>query len=317
MVDLEQHAARPASRQPSFGAGSAAAAPQQEGNTHAAAPLALPAGADRGLVDAALVCLSTGSSGERQHTFAQQLIRQLAALGDALLPQRAQQHDGAADQGVWGPPVGRSHAAAAAAAVAAASPAAVQVSVWLRLALLLPLLPLVYKHRTADASNSLRAQLLRALLRLLAVPAVRADAAVQAAAEAAAAPSCGASWAATAAAAAAEAAGEPLPQRLLHLLQALLVGGWASWMRLQGEGAAACARLPWPAPDCVLLWRCSHSSTPPTAALPPCCPVPLRSPQAASCGMCRHSSTVGSWLPMQQRWRCLLACRRPCRLRCP
>ena len=38
-----------------------------------------------------------------------------------------------------------------------------------------------------------------------------------------------------AAAAAAEAAGEPLPQRLLHLLRALLVGGWASWMRLEGE----------------------------------------------------------------------------------
>ena len=199
-------------------------------------PPLLPFDAEQGLVDAALVCLSTGSSGERQHTFAQQLIRQLAVLGDALLPQQAQQAQQAhsvADS-VWGPPAGHAHTAAGAAAALAASPAAVQVSVWLRLALLLPLLPLVYKHRTADASNSLRGQLLRALLRLLAVPAVRADAA-QAAAEEVAVAGCAASGPAAAAAAAAEAAGEPLPQRLLHLLRALLVGGWASWMRLEGE----------------------------------------------------------------------------------
>jgi hypothetical protein len=109
----------------------------------------------------------------------------------------------------------------------------VQVSVWLRLVLLLPLLPLVYKHRTADASGSLRGQLLRALLRLLAVPAVRANAA-QAAAEEAASAGPAVCRPAAAAAAAAEAAGEPLLQRLLHLLRALLVGGWASWMRLEG-----------------------------------------------------------------------------------
>lgn len=201
----------------------------------------MPFGAEQGLVDAALVCLSTGSSGERQHTFAQQLIRQLSALGDALLPQQAQQVHSAADN-VWGPPAGQAHTAAAAAAAAAASPAAVQVSVWLRLSLLLPLLPLVYKHRTtADASASLRGQLLRALLRLLAVPAVRADAAQAAAEEAGSAgPTVGGP--AAAAAAAAEAAGEPLPQRLLHLLRALLVGGWASWMRLEGEDWMVAAR---------------------------------------------------------------------------
>lgn len=110
---------------------------------------------------------------------------------------------------------------------------------WARLALLLPLLPLIYKHRAADASASLRGQLLRALLRLLAAPAVRADAA-HATAIAAGTPD---EAAAEAAAAAAEAAGEPLPQRLLHLLRALLVGGWASWMRLEGELLRSCAPL--------------------------------------------------------------------------
>ena len=240
MVDLAQ-AGQPASRQPAFGAASVAATPPPDACGPATAPPPLPFGAEQGLVDAALVCLSTGSSGERQHTFAQQLIRQLSALGDALLPQQAQQVHSAADN-VWGPPAGQAHTAAAAAAAAAASPAAVQVSVWLRLSLLLPLLPLVYKHRTtADASASLRGQLLRALLRLLAVPAVRADAAQAAAEEAGSAgPTVGGP--AAAAAAAAEAAGEPLPQRLLHLLRALLVGGWASWMRLEGEDWMVAAR---------------------------------------------------------------------------
>ncbi|PRW59457.1 mediator of RNA polymerase II transcription subunit 12 isoform X1 [Chlorella sorokiniana] len=231
VVDLAQQTVQPTSRQPSFGAASVSAAPLLDACGQGNAP-PLPFGAEQGLVHAALVCLSTGSSGERQHTFAQQLIRQLSALGDALLPQQAQQAPSAADN-VWGPPAGQGHTVAAAAAAAAASPAAVQVSVWLRLVLLLPLLPLVYKHRTADASGSLRGQLLRALLRLLAVPAVRANAA-QAAAEEAASAGPAVCRPAAAAAAAAEAAGEPLLQRLLHLLRALLVGGWASWMRLEG-----------------------------------------------------------------------------------
>ncbi|KAL4423112.1 hypothetical protein ABPG77_004795 [Micractinium sp. CCAP 211/92] len=202
-----------------------AAAPPPGARPHGAAAPALPAprpnpfAGEQGLVEATLVCLSTGSSGERQHAFAQQLIKQLAALADVALgePGSAAAHaaGGYAGGGYSG---------------AGASPAAVQVSAWLRLALLLPLLPLVYKHRSADAGAGLRGQLLRALLRLLASPAVRADAA----AALAGSDGTDSSRAAATAAAAAAAAGEPLPQRLLHLLRALLVGGWASWMRLEG-----------------------------------------------------------------------------------
>lgn len=229
MVDLTQQAAQGAARPPLYHTTSGMPAPPPavaEVPAVAAHSLA-PFAAEQGLVDAALVCLSTGSSGDRQHAFAQQLIKQLGALGDALL-QHQQPHS---SQPGLGGSLGFGHGlpATATAAAAAASPAAVQVSVWVRLALLLPLLPLVYKHRAADASNSLRGQLLRALLRLLAAPAVRADAARARAAAAA-----GVGHVEAAAAAAAEMAGEPLPQRLLHLLRALLVGGWASWMRLEG-----------------------------------------------------------------------------------
>ena len=264
VVDLSHQALQAAVRQVLLHAGSGLgpAAPPSAAEAASPAAPAVPFAAERGLVDAALVCLSTGSSGERQHAFAQQLIRQLAALGDALQQQQQQQQQQRSHAG--GPAA--THACAPtlqAAAAAAASPAAVQASVWTRLALLLPLLPLVYKHRAADAASSLRGQLLRALLRLLAAPAVRADA-VHARAAAAGAPDAAA---AEAAAAAAEAAGEPLPQRLLHLLRALLVGGWASWMRLEGALAAAeCAVV------CCSPGFCGHACS--RRCRWPSCPIP-------------------------------------------
>mgnify|MGYP001810561043 CR=1 FL=1 len=210
-------------------AAAAAAAPAgpRGSATALAASAALPSlppapfASEQGLVDAVLVCLSTGSSGERQHAFAQQLIKQLAGLADVALAEAGQQAQ--AQQAAGGQTVR-----------CTASPPAVQVSAWLRLALLLPLLPLVYKHRAADASGGLRGQLVRALLRLLATPAAQADAAAASGAD---------GQAAATAAAAAAAAGEPLPQRLLQLLRALLVGGWASWMRLEGAWAGGLAQV--------------------------------------------------------------------------
>ena len=86
-------------------------------------------------------------------------------------------------------------------------------AVEVRLGLLLPLLPRVYVDRAPDTSKSLRGQLLAALVALLGCPALLA----------ACANGDG------------PAAGEPLPQRLLHLLHALNKGGWASWMRPEGE----------------------------------------------------------------------------------
>lgn len=213
-----------------------AAAPPASVKPHGAAAPALPTpppapfAGEHGLVEATLVCLSTGSSGERQHAFAQQLIKQLAALADVALAE-----PGSAAAHVAGGYAGGGYSGAG------ASPAAVQVSAWLRLALLLPLLPLVYKHRSADAGAGLRGQLLRALLRLLASPAVRTDAA----AALAGSDGTDSGRAAATAAAAAAAAGEALPQRLLHLLRALLVGGWASWMRLEGESSKATRERQW------------------------------------------------------------------------
>jgi hypothetical protein len=203
-----------------------------------------PFDAEQGVADAALVCLSSGSSGERQHAFAQQLIRQLAALADLL---HQQQHHSTQEQPqpqvVPAPPLDGSPA----------SPAAAQVSVWMRLSLLLPLLPLIYKHRAADSGGGLRGQLLLALLRLLAAPAINADASLAVADAPANQPAA----AVAAAAAAAAAAGEPLSQRLLHLLRALLVGGWASWMRLQGEAAEYCCPAALPCPACLHPERCA------------------------------------------------------------
>ncbi|KAL4854931.1 hypothetical protein ACK3TF_004402 [Chlorella vulgaris] len=219
VVELARQAAAPGSSWHRLHpATTPALAPAASADVPVAAP---PFDAEQGVADAALVCLSSGSSGERQHAFAQQLIRQLAALADLLHQQQHQStQEQPQPQAVPAPPLDGSPA----------SPAAAQVSVWMRLSLLLPLLPLIYKHRAADSGGGLRGQLLLALLRLLAAPAINADASLAVADAPANQPAA----AVAAAAAAAAAAGEPLSQRLLHLLRALLVGGWASWMRLQG-----------------------------------------------------------------------------------
>ncbi len=118
-------------------------------------------------------------------------------------------------------------------ALARAGPAAgVQVAVWLRLAVLLPLLPVVYADREPDGARNLRARLAAALLRILASPLVHAPPA---------GPPGGAGQEgdgqAAAAAAAAAAAGESLFERLLSVLHALLGGAWAAWLR--GDQARA------------------------------------------------------------------------------
>lgn len=54
----------------------------------------------------------------------------------------------------------------------AGSPEGVQVAIWLRLAVLPPLLPLIYPERPSEPSKSLKAQLAGALLHLLTSPSV-------------------------------------------------------------------------------------------------------------------------------------------------
>lgn len=112
---------------------------------------------------------------------------------------------------------------------------------WLRLAVLLPLLPVVYADREPDAARNLRARLATALLRILIAPAVRGtpggapdetlDPTLGLGLPGAAAAAGAAADAATAAAAAARAAGESLFERLAAVQHALLGGTWASWLR--------------------------------------------------------------------------------------
>ncbi|KAK9835009.1 hypothetical protein WJX81_003856 [Elliptochloris bilobata] len=86
-------------------------------------------------------------------------------------------------------------------------PAGVQAAVWLRLAVLLPLLPVVYADREPDAGRNLRARLATALLRILVSPAAEAAAAAE------------------------ERAGESLFERVAAVQHALLGGTWAAWLR--------------------------------------------------------------------------------------
>lgn len=94
----------------------------------------------------------------------------------------------------------------------------VQAALWLRLQLLLPLLPVVYADKEADAALNLRSRLAHICAHLCLDPVVWAD------------PDDGSAAAGTARAAAAQA-GEPLFSRLVHVLAAMLADDWASWVR--------------------------------------------------------------------------------------
>lgn len=63
------------------------------------------------------------------------------------------------------------------------------MAVWLRLGVLMPLLPLVYADSEADPAKNLRPLLAQALLRLIASPAIRAGLPPQGTKEASSAPS--------------------------------------------------------------------------------------------------------------------------------
>jgi hypothetical protein len=106
----------------------------------------------------------------------------------------------------------------------------VQVSVWLRLRLLLPLLPTVRADREPDSKKNLRVCLAQTLPHLLVSPYVRGEAAAATASGDAAA-AVGADDLPLAAAAAAAEAGHSLFDRLLLMLSALLSGEWAGWLR--------------------------------------------------------------------------------------
>jgi len=125
-----------------------------------------------------------------------------------------------------GPPAYAAHDATSDAALGVGSAALLQVSVWQRLVVLLPLLPTV----RADRGGELRSTLAGALAALLASPHLRPGA-LQLEREGTATPADTAAAAAAAAHAAAHRAGRPLLAQLQHVLSAVLSGSWAGWLR--------------------------------------------------------------------------------------
>lgn len=101
--------------------------------------------------------------------------------------------------------------------------------VWLRLLMLMPLLPVIYLHREADPAKNLRYGLAHCLIRLAAHPLISAPSASGLVPD---------SDAVAAAAAAAAEAGEPLFARLLSVLLGVVGNSWASWLR--GDKVRTC-----------------------------------------------------------------------------
>jgi hypothetical protein len=160
-------------------------------------PHADPCALDRGLAQLLQACLAhADTSADARHTFAAALAQQLKAQQPAF-------------------------------SRAAVDAAAAHSAVWLRLRLLLPLLPLVLAEVGQKAGRrGLRETLAAALLQLLALPPLHARAAEL-------------HGAAAAAARAAEAeAGEPLAQRMVHVIEALLAGVWPAWLPASQRPAA-------------------------------------------------------------------------------
>ena len=160
-------------------------------------PHADPCALDRGLAQLLQACLAHADTGaDARHTFAAALAQQLKAQQPAF-------------------------------SRAAVDAAAAHSAVWLRLRLLLPLLPLVLAEVGQKAGRrGLRETLAAALMQLLALPPLHVRAAEL-------------HGAAAAAARAAEGeAGEPLAQRMVHVIEALLAGVWPAWLPASQRPAA-------------------------------------------------------------------------------
>ena len=164
-------------------------APAGDGAARLALSHAEPCALDRSLAQLLQACLThADTSADARHTFAAALAQQLKAQQPAF-----------------------SRAGVDAAAACSA--------VWLRLRLLLPLLPLVLAEVGQKAGRrGLRETLAAALIQLLALPSLHAR-------------STELHGAAADAARAAEAeAGESLVQRMVSVIQALLAGVWPAWL---------------------------------------------------------------------------------------
>ena len=168
---------------------SALIAPAGDGAAKLAPSHAEPCALDRSLAQLLHACLAhVDTSADARHTFAAALAQQL----------KAQQ-----------PAFSRTGVDAAAA----------HSAVWLRLRLLLPLLPLVLAEVGQKAGRrGLRETLAAALIQLLALPPLHIRSAELRGA------------AADAARAAEAEAGESLVQRMVNVIQALLAGVWPAWL---------------------------------------------------------------------------------------
>jgi hypothetical protein len=175
-----------------------------DGGAAAPPPAAAPCALERGLALLLHACLEQEHTGaEARHTFCAAVAQQLKAQPEAFKP--------------------------AAASGAELDAAAAQAAVWLRLRLLLPLLPLVVGQK--NGRRCLRETLAAALLHLLALPALRAP------------PDELAGPHAAAARAAQAEAGESLATRMLHVLHVLLAPVWPAWLPEAQRPSAALAAV--------------------------------------------------------------------------
>ena len=275
----------------------------------AAAEACLPAagafGHERALVSLLLALLSRGGlTANDQRTFAEGLVGQLERLCGRMVAEQS----GTARGGLkMRSQLGRKSARGI------GPPSGVQCSLWVRLQMLAPLLPLVRKD---TPKSKLRARLAAATLRALSSKAVHASPDVGVATTAAAAAESaagvhGASDGATdvatrsayerisALSAFAASSAESLPDRLMSVLHALLDQHWAAWLsagRVLREVAAnaddlkALASLmgDLPLPEAVRR-RCS-ASLPRTASAPS---APGKRPVGSSIG------AVDPWLLLE------------------
>ncbi|XP_024364387.1 mediator of RNA polymerase II transcription subunit 12 [Physcomitrium patens] len=210
-----------------------------------------PFATEKALADLVLPCLAR-SSMDNRNGFAHELVKEMNNLeqhisnltrnsgrtiastspgGDGILGSKGSsvRRGGRSGMDVGSPGLGRRFTGPVPEAVPV-SPAALQTSVWLRLQFLLPLLPIILAEREQQSVPNKRQTLAPVLLRLLGTRIVQEETDPLCCWDPSSSNDFERNSQATSAAAAASA-GEPLFDRLLSILHALLSNTWAVWLK--------------------------------------------------------------------------------------
>lgn len=215
-------------------------------------PSGKPFATEKALADLVLPCLPR-SSMDTRHGFAFELVKQMNNLeqhisnltrnsgrttastlpgSDGILGSKGSSARRVPRSGmdVGSPGLGRRLPGPVPEAVPV-SPAALQTSIWLRLQFLLPLLPIILLEREQQSVPNKRQNLAPVLLRLLGTRVVQEEADPLFSWEPSSSFSDFERNSQATSAAAAASAGEPLFDRLLSILHALLSNTWAVWLK--------------------------------------------------------------------------------------